>query len=34
MNNTNTYIVQKGDTLYGISKQHNTSAQKIRELKM
>lgn len=32
MNNTNTYIVQKGDTLYGISRQHNTSAQKIREL--
>lgn len=28
----NTYIVQKGDTLYGISKQHNTSMQKIREL--
>ena len=32
MNSTNTYVVQKGDTLYGISRQHNTSAQKIREL--
>ncbi len=27
-----TYIVKKGDTLYGISKQFNTSMQKIREL--
>lgn len=26
------YIVQKGDTLYGISRSHNTSVQKIREL--
>ena len=32
MNSTNTYVVQKGDTLYGISRQHNTSAQRIREL--
>ena len=30
--NNSTYIVQNGDTLYGISKQHNTSVQKIREL--
>lgn len=30
--NNNTYTVQKGDTLYGISKQHNTSVQKLREL--
>lgn len=30
--NQNTYTVQAGDTLYGISRQHNTSAQKIREL--
>ncbi len=28
----NTYIVQKGDTLYGISRQYNTSVQKLREL--
>ena len=27
-----TYIVKRGDTLYGISKQFNTSMQKIREL--
>lgn len=31
MNNT-TYTVKKGDTLYGISKQFNTSMQTIREL--
>lgn len=30
--NQSTYTVQSGDTLYGISKQHNTSAQRIREL--
>lgn len=30
--NSNTYVVQKGDTLYGISKQFNTSMQKLREL--
>ena len=30
--NNKTYTVKKGDTLYGISKQFNTSAQKIREL--
>ena len=30
--NNNTYVVQQGDTLYGISRQFNTSAQKIREL--
>ena len=29
--NNKTYTVKKGDTLYGISKQFNTSAQKIRE---
>lgn len=28
----NTYVVQKGDTLYGISRQFNTSVQKLREL--
>ncbi len=28
----NTYTVQNGDTLYGISKQFNTSVQKLREL--
>lgn len=28
----NTYVVQAGDTLYGISRQHNTSVQKIKEL--
>lgn len=28
----NTYVVQPGDTLYGISRQHNMSAQRIREL--
>lgn len=30
--NQSTYTVQSGDTLYGISRQHNTSAQRIREL--
>lgn len=30
--NSNTYVVQKGDTLYGISKQFNTSMQRLREL--
>lgn len=30
--NQRTYTVQSGDTLYGISRQHNTSAQRIREL--
>ena len=30
--NKSTYTVQSGDTLYGISRQHNTSAQRIREL--
>lgn len=30
--NNKTYTVKNGDTLYGISKQFNTSAQKIREL--
>lgn len=30
--NQSTYTVQSGDTLYGISKQHNTSAQRIRKL--
>lgn len=30
--NSNTYIVQNGDTLYGISKQFNTSMQRLREL--
>lgn len=30
--NNNTYVVQKGDTLYGISKQFNTSMQRLREL--
>lgn len=30
--NNKTYTVKKGDTLYGISKQFNTSAQKIRGL--
>lgn len=30
--NNKTYTVKKEDTLYGISKQFNTSAQKIREL--
>ena len=30
--NSNTYVVQKGDTLYGISKQFNTSMQSLREL--
>ena len=29
--NQSTYTVQSGDTLYGISRQHNTSAQRIRE---
>lgn len=28
----NTYVVQSGDTLYGISRQFNTSVQKLREL--
>ena len=28
----NTYVVQPGDTLYGISRQYNMSAQRIREL--
>jgi peptidoglycan endopeptidase LytE len=28
----NTYIVQRGDTLYGISKKYNTSVQSIKEL--
>lgn len=28
----NTYVVQPGDTLYGISRQHNTSVQKLKEL--
>lgn len=30
--NSNTYVVKKGDTLYGISKQFNTSMQRLREL--
>ena len=30
--NQSTYTVQSGDTLYGISRQHNTSAQRIRKL--
>ena len=30
--NNNTYVVQKGDTLYGISRQFNTSMQRLREL--
>ena len=30
--NQSTYTVQSGDTLYGISRQHKTSAQRIREL--
>ena len=30
--NKSTYTVPSGDTLYGISRQHNTSAQRIREL--
>lgn len=30
--NNNTYIVRKGDTLYGISRQFNTSMQRLREL--
>ena len=28
----NTYVVQAGDTLYGIARQHNTSVQRIKEL--
>lgn len=28
----NTYVVQSGDTLYGIAKRFNTSIQKIQEL--
>ncbi len=30
--NNNMYVVQKGDTLYGISRQFNTSMQRLREL--
>ena len=30
--NMNTYVVQSGDTLYGIAKRFNTSIQKIQEL--
>lgn len=32
MNNVNPYVVQTGDTLYGIAKRFDTNVQSIREL--
>ena len=32
MERENTYVVGRGDTLYGIAKKYNTSVQRLREL--
>ena len=32
MDSKNVYIVQPGDTIYGIAKTYNTSVQRLREL--